>query len=134
MLIATLLVAACGSSSGNAGSSSGGSAGASNGTGSIACGPSLACSGNEVCCLPLDGSTQPTCATSCPSGTSTIECDGPEDCGGAPCCGSTTSGYQCGVGDACSPGVSQRCHNQNDCAGGTCAPATFGTTPLDSCQ
>lgn len=136
LISAALLAFGCGSSSSNnrGTGGAGGAGGAGTGGGTVTCGPNLACTGGDQCCIPLSGSDPPSCAADCPSGTSPASCDGPEDCGGGPCCGNVAHGYKCAVGDACSPGESQRCHNQLDCNGGACVSATFGSTPVDACQ
>ena len=53
----------------------------------VYCG-NVACALNEQCCVVVDELQNVTtsCMTSCPDGGITVSCDGPEDCGGNPCC------------------------------------------------
>ena len=49
------------------------------------------CAVGQLCCPTIsNGSISTTCAASCPSGNA-LACDGPEDCAGNVCCGTTTT-------------------------------------------
>jgi len=84
----------------------------------IVCGASICDPGSEVCCTSASNTMDKMCASSCPAQSYTRSCDGPEDCGGAPCCGGTVSNNipwiaSCGVGTTCVP--MQHCHSAADC-------------------
>jgi|SRR5215831_13134136 len=67
------------------------------------------------CCFLVDS----LCSDSCQPGSDFYACDGPDDCGGSPCCGviaNLGTHSQCRAGaTACMPGESQLCHSAADC-------------------
>lgn len=101
--------------------------------GGFQCG-NMTCGGGTRCCVQ---GTTPMCMTSCPDGGFIAECDGPEDCGGNPCCitinaGFSVGGVLCGASATdCPPAVDpntqsgkdRACHVDGDCAAG--APGTM---------
>jgi hypothetical protein len=61
----------------------------------ISCGPSLTCTGSDVCCATQNGSTASyMCQPSCADGGITIACQGPDNCktaGNPICCATLTT-------------------------------------------
>jgi hypothetical protein len=79
----------------------------------IACGPLTCDATSQVCCST--SATAHSCgAAPCPSGW-TRRCDGPEDCGGLPCCGGDYPWTSYCVGSASCGSLDQFCHTQTDC-------------------
>jgi hypothetical protein len=95
------------------------------------CGPNKTCSPGETCCVVGLGSGSPsaTCGAGCVDGGLPIQCNGPAQCGGNPCCltleNQTPTGFLCtnAPGD-CPPmlamGSSQTraCKYDGDCTAG----------------
>jgi hypothetical protein len=73
------------------------------------------CGAGDVCCIPSNN--ERTCATgSCPVGSATRACDGPEDCanGGLCCGGAIPWTASCSQVAECGS-VDQFCHTEADC-------------------
>jgi hypothetical protein len=114
-----------------------GGAGGTGGTGGtvpdgIACGTTSCDPSAEVCCTNAANTMDKVCAGSCPANSYARRCDGPEDCGGAPCCAGVVSSdspwiASCGVGTMCAP--IQHCHSTADCP--TSRPYCCPTTAVD---
>lgn len=88
----------------------------------------------QVCCLQVSTGSG-TCSTAaCPMFSSTVSCDGPEDCNGNACCGSVAEGMACTTGNSCASGV-QLCHGDGDCTANepTCCTVTYGTMVFHAC-
>jgi hypothetical protein len=82
----------------------------------ITCG-APACGSGEVCCIPTANTNTRTCtAGSCPVGSYTRACDGPEDCmTGESCCGADYPWTaRCTPAGSCTS-LDQFCHTGNDC-------------------
>ncbi len=105
----------------------------------VTCGAAT-CPVGDVCCVDFSsGSAVASCAETCPPTQGTLECDGPEDCGGgaSQCCGTIDFGAgtfpSCPINDVaaacastCTPNfpfscsttwTSAFCHTAADCAG-----------------
>jgi hypothetical protein len=104
--------------------------------GLVACGSSdCDVAQGETCCLKVSTGT-PSCGTSaCPQFSTTIACDGPEDCGGTACCGSVAEGTACIASAACASGIAQFCHADSDCPASlpTCCSIGYGTWSVRAC-
>jgi hypothetical protein len=104
--------------------------------GFVACGAAECDLGQGlVCCLGIS-SGDPVCeAPACPSFTSAIKCDGPEDCGGAPCCGNVGQGFSCSGAETCGS-VAQLCHTDADCPAATpaCCTVSYGAETFRACR
>jgi len=112
--------------------------------GPLLCG-SAPCGGTDKCCIStqLDGGTagQTMCEASCGAGSIRVDCRGPSQCGGNPCCvalgaGGKISNVTCSASDNdCKPaidiasqtGQTRLCEIDGDCTAG--AP----TTQLNKC-
>jgi hypothetical protein len=112
------------------------------------CGP-MTCQKGDVCCVTRTmGQLSGSCMSSCPDAAFTVQCDGPENCGGNPCCVSVAfMGFTPVFNDIscsqspmdCQPvfnlgmnGQTRLCHTNADCTNGapnsganTCCTATF---------
>jgi hypothetical protein len=90
----------------------------------------MSCGVGQVCCVSFAGGTfSASCASACGEGGVTATCDGPEDCGGNPCCamtsGTTLNGVMCtSMPSDCPPslgfgaGQTRACHVDGDCTYG----------------
>lgn len=97
--------------------------------GSVNCGPNNTCSiaDGEHCC-----DTQPlVCQTAACRNTNQFDCDGPEDCGGSPCCmpvrnapGHATCAIRCDRD-------STLCHISADCPSGSVCCLNFVLGPAN---
>jgi hypothetical protein len=122
---------------GTQGQGSGGTADApaSNSVGVIGCSASECdLEQGQVCCLQVSTGSG-TCSTdACPMFSSTVSCDGPEDCNGNACCGSIGEGMSCTSETACASGV-QLCHDDGDCTANqpTCCTVIYGTMHFRGC-
>src|SRR5262245_4152299 len=122
-----------GSGSGDGGSTGGGPDGG--GSGSVAdgvvCGD-VVCTSAQKCCM--DVILRPRCLRlDDPCSGSFATCDGREDCEGAPCCMTSTSGVQVVCG---SPGCHASCRDADDCTDPLkpmCCPTMIGTAPWGHC-
>jgi hypothetical protein len=90
------------------------------------------CTGGMQCCVV---NAQPTCVSSCPDGGFTVQCRGPQNCGGNPCC-VTTVGFvpqlvvctthptDCQPNVAISgDGMDRGCNVDSDCTSGVSNPS-----------
>jgi hypothetical protein len=117
------------------------------GDASIACG-NLTCMPGELCCGSfVNMQVMTMCAASCPDGGLTIACDGPESCGGNPCCAAVANGAPQNVSCTAAPtdcapsidvmtqaGQDRLCHVDADCGDGKPGISAFGVTlPLNQC-
>ncbi len=122
-------------SGGSSGSASGGAAGSGgSSSASVNCGTGTTCSGGDSCCIPIQVSKGPACSATCDTGTSQMQCDGPEDCNGNACCGSLAKGWACTGNAACPSGVSQLCQKPSDCGSNQCIPITVAGLSIGTCQ
>jgi hypothetical protein len=72
----------------------------------------------------------------CPAGTTTFRCDGPEDCPGQICCGAAfgaTAGSMCVTGMMCGTGQNQLCHRGTDCPQAAPHCCVFPNTSTGAC-
>jgi photosystem II stability/assembly factor-like uncharacterized protein len=87
----------------------------------VACGGNACATPTTSCCVTTPASM--SCGATCSSPIATARCDGPEDCGGNVCCGSTGDTV---FSSSCEPSCSQRtfCHTNQDCPSGEpyCCP------------
>jgi hypothetical protein len=97
-------------------------------------GPALTCTGGDLCCAVVGGGT--SCAAQCTAGVP-VACDGPEDCGGHPCC---YAGYQigtyCATGTECNAGDDPTCQEFSECPTGQyfcCIDVPAGSIRLLAC-
>lgn len=106
--------------------------------GGVWCG-SMSCGAGSVCCV-VAAMGGLACMASCPDGGVPITCDGPEDCGGNPCCATITNLTQASVtcsakASDCAPslaiqtrsGTARFCHTSADCTSG------LGSSTLPDC-
>jgi hypothetical protein len=89
--------------------------------GEIACpdrasGAMLRCSSPDVCCGMAQGENRCGAPSACGSSL-ILECDGPEDCDGLPCCwggGDAAAHSTCATGPACETGA-PLCRSTSEC-------------------
>lgn len=93
----------------------------------VACGDTMTCTGDDVCCVTFGGggiNTACTTSADCQSSGGTASaCDGPEDCSGSNVCCGGISGSSCGTPG---PQCTVLCHKQSDCAAGEMCCEVFG--------
>ncbi len=96
----------------------------------IACGEAICNEDTEMCCVSFHDDTytsaclgqEETCQSTGLKIPFPLFCDGPEDCGGNPCCMGDASGIKCDLENSCSID-SHYCHTTEDCPNGfTCLP------------
>ncbi len=120
----------------------------------IQCGNQTCPLGQKCCATFGNGMASATCMDSCGDGALTIACDGPEQCGGNPCCVDVQNamfngGAMCTAAPTdCAPtfdiqkrsGMDRLCHNDNDCTSGAansqapnCCTITQGGASVHTC-
>lgn len=78
----------------------------------ITCGTqSCALATSPGCC----DTASPSCTNAACSAAALYKCDGPEDCGGNACCGSSAGGSTCAQSSACETSELIYCHRAQDC-------------------
>ncbi len=110
-------------------------AGSASSAGLVACGAAeCELAQDQACCLGVASGDVECSAMACAAGSSTLSCDGPEDCNGGACCGNLTQGYACTADSSCSAGL-QLCHSDADCPGAqpTCCSFSYGDEDLRGC-
>jgi len=100
--------------------------------GVVACGDTACQALVSACCAFTREGTSRTCQPGCQPPFVAFFCDGPEDCGGDPCCAHDDQQRA-----ACEPGCSDRvvCHRDADCpAGEACVRALSFPSLSGACQ
>ena len=124
---------------GSGGTSAGGSAAGGTGgsTREVDCSDSgaadLVCGGDDVCCAVPSETNY--CATQCDLGIP-LACDGPEDCGGRPCClGGSQTGLYCATGPECDEDDGPLCEVYADCGDSylCCTSTALGGVYISFC-
>ena len=95
----------------------------------ISCG-AMTCGSTQECCV---GAGDPTCVDQGTCATTTVGCDGPEDCeaGDACCGGAAGSGTMCTLEPSCATVV---CHTADDCPGVNDQCCAIGAANTSFCR
>jgi hypothetical protein len=98
-------------------------------SGAVSCGPGVSCAiaDGEHCCA---GSTL-LCQTAPCLDADQFDCDGPEDCGGSPCCFPIRNAFSLGSCAATCTNATVLCHTTQDCPANTICCLNFVLGPAN---